>query len=191
MGKGCLIAVGVLVLVFIIIGSWFISNYNRVAILDEEVNKQWSQIDVVLQRRYDLIPNLVNTVKGYAAHEKGIFTEITKLRSQWAAAGSRDDKMKAARGLEGALSKLLLVAENYPDLKASENFLSLQAQLEGTENRIAVQRMRYNKAARNFNAYIRTFFGGFFAKKRGLTEPASYFEMEEKAKEVPKVDFNL
>ncbi|NOX97411.1 MAG: LemA family protein [Nitrospirae bacterium] len=189
MKKGCLVFIGILVLLIIIGGSWFISGYNRVVILDEEVNKQWAQIDVVLQRRYDLIPNLVNTVKGYAAHEKGLFTEVTRLRSQWAAAGSRDDKIKAARGMEGAISKLLLVTENYPDLKASENFLSLQAQLEGTENRIAVQRMRYNEAARNFNAYIRTFFGGFFARIRGLTKPVPYFEIENKAKEVPKVDF--
>ncbi len=189
MKKGCLIAVGILVLLAIIGGSWFISGYNRVVILNEDVNREWAQVDVVLQRRYDLIPNLVRTVKGYATHEKNIFIEVTKLRSQWAAATTREDKMKAARGAEGAISRLLLVVENYPKLKASENFLDLQAQLEGTENRISVQRMRYNEAARNFNAYIRTFFGGFFAGIRGLTKPVPYFEVEKKAKEVPIVKF--
>ena len=189
MKKGCLIAAGILLLVVIVFGSWFIKGYNQVATLDEAVNAGWRQVDTVLQRRYDLIPNLVNTVKGYASHEKEIFTEITKLRSQWGAAKTSGEKMAAARGMEGAISRLLLVAENYPNLKASENFLSLQAQLEGTENRIAVQRMRYNDAVRTFNTYIRTFFGGFFARIRGLTEPATYFEAEEKAREVPKVEF--
>lgn len=189
MKKGCLIVAGILLLVVIVFGSWFIKGYNRVAALDESVKAGWRQVDTVLQRRYDLIPNLVNTVKGYASHEKEIFTEITKLRSQWGAAKTSGEKMAAARGMEGAISRLLLVAENYPNLKASENFLSLQAQLEGTENRIAVQRMRYNDAVRTFNTYIRTFFGGFFAGMRELTEPAAYFEAEEKAREVPKVEF--
>ncbi len=189
MKKGCLVAAGIILLLIIFLGIWFISGYNRVVRLDEAVKASWRQVDTVLQRRYDLIPNLVNTVKGYAAHEREIFTEITKLRSQWASARTNQEKMKAARGMEGAISRLLLVAENYPDLKASENFLSLQTQLEGTENRIAVQRMRYNESVRTFNTYIRTLFGSFFARIRGLTEPAAYFEAEEKAREVPKVEF--
>ncbi len=189
MGKGCLVPIIIVVLLGIIAAVWYVSGYNRVARLDEQVSEQWHQIDVMLQRRYDLIDNLVRTVKGYAAHEEKIFTEVTKLRSQWAAAGTKEEKIEAAKGSGGVLSRLLLVAENYPDLKANENFLNLQAQLEGTENRIAVQRLRYNKAVKNFNAYIRTMFGEFFARKRDLTEPAPYFEIEDKAREVPKVEF--
>jgi len=189
MKKGCFIFAGILILLIIVSGAWFISGYNKVAKLDEAVKAGWRQVDTVLQRRYDLIPNLVNTVKGYATHEKEIFTEITRLRSQWASAGTGQEKMKAAGELEGAISRLLVVAENYPDLKASENFLSLQAQLEGTENRIAVQRMRYNETVQTFNTYIRTFPGNIFAGIRGLSEPAPYFEAEEKARKVPKVEF--
>ena len=189
MGKGCLVVVVVVLLLAVIVGGTYISNYNKVTRLDEAVKASWRQVDTVLQRRYDLIPNLVNTVKGYAVHEKEIFTEITRLRSQWANAKTSKGKIEAARGMEGAISRLLLVAENYPDLKASENFLSLQAQLEGTENRIAVQRMRYNDSVRIFNTYIRSFLGEFFARRRGLTEPAAYFEADVKAREVPKVEF--
>lgn len=189
MGKGCLVIGIVVALLAVIVVGVYISNYNKVARLDEAVKASWRQIDAVLQRRNDLIPNLVNTIKGYAAHEKEIFTEITKLRSQWGSAKTTEEKMKAARGMDGAISRLLLVAENYPNLKANENFLQFQSQLEGTENRIAVQRMRYNESVRTFNAYIRSFIGEFFARKRGLAEPAPYFEAEEKAREVPKVEF--
>jgi LemA protein len=181
-----LIVVGV---VLLMIGGWLIGGLNRVAILDEGVTAAWSQVDNQLQRRNDLIPNLVNTVKGYASHERNLFTEVTQLRSQWASAGSRADKIKAAEGMEGAISRLLLVAENYPDLKANQNFLTLQAQLEGTENRIAVERNRYNRAVQVFNSYIRTVAGGIFASLRGLDRPAEYFEAEAAAKSVPMVEF--
>ncbi|OGW76077.1 MAG: LemA family protein, partial [Omnitrophica bacterium RBG_13_46_9] len=142
-----------------------------------------------LQRRNDLIPNLVNTVKGYMTHEQQTFTEITKLRSQWGQAQTRKEKIDTANQLTDTLSKLLLVVENYPELKANQNFLSLQAQLEGTENRIAVERMRYNKAVQTFNAYQRTIFGSFFCNLRGLKEPRIYFEAAEGAKVVPEVRF--
>ncbi len=176
--------------VLLVIGlSWYISGLNRVVILNEAVKAEWSQVETQLQRRNDLIPNLVNTVKGYAAHEKGIFTEVTKLRSQWASASSRQDKIKTANKMTDAISKLLLVAENYPDLKANENFLTLQSQLEGTENRIAVARRRYNEKVRSFNTYIRTVFGSFFAKMRKLDKPEVYFKAEVTAKAVPKVKF--
>ncbi len=188
-GIGLGLLVGLIVVLFIIIGAgWYISGVNRVVRMEETVKGAWSQVETVLQRRVDLIPNLVSTVKGYAAHEKGLFTEITRLRSQWAKAATKKDKIAAARGLEGTISRLLLVAENYPALRASENFLALQAQLEGTENRIAVQRMRYNQAARDFNAYIRTVFGSFFAKKRSLVS-LPYFEAEKRATVVPEVKF--
>ena len=186
-GVGLLI--GLVVLLLVIIGaSWYISGVNKVVRMDEAVKGAWSQVETVLQRRVDLIPNLVNTVKGYATHEKKLFTEITKLRSQWGAATTKQGKIAAAKGLEGNISRLLLVAENYPNLKANENFLTLQAQLEGTENRIAVERMRYNQTARDFNAYIRTVFGSFFAKKRDLSA-LPYFEAEKGATTAPKVKF--
>ena len=187
-GLGLLVA-GLIVVFLVIIGAgWYISGVNRVVRMDEAVKGAWSQVETVLQRRVDLIPNLVSTVKGYATHEKGLFTEITKLRSQWGAATTKKGKIAAARGLEGTMSRLLLVAENYPNLKANENFLTLQAQLEGTENRIAVERMRYNQTARDFNAYIRTVFGSFFAKKRNLIS-LPYFEAEKNAASAPKVEF--
>lgn len=181
----------VVVLIALIVGvvAWYIRGLNYVVSLDEKVNEAWAQVETQLQRRYDLIPNLVNTVKGYASHEKELFTKITELRSQWAKAQTREEKIEKAGELERALSRLLLVAENYPDLKASQNFLTLQAQLEGTENRIAVARMRYNQAVRQFNTYIRTVFGSFFAKRRGLTKPYPYFKAEEKAAEAPVVKF--
>jgi len=181
-----LIVIGVIVLM---LAGWLIGGLNRVVLLDENVTASWSQVENQLQRRNDLIPNLVNTVKGYASHEKGLFTEITRLRSQWANAATKGDKIKAADGLGGAISRLLLVAENYPQLQASQNFLSLQAQLEGTENRIAVERNRYNRAVQAFNGYKRTIAGGIFASLRGLTKPAEYFEAEAAAKSVPKVEF--
>jgi LemA protein len=189
MGKTGIIILAVLILLGLICAGWYISGVNKVVTLDEEVTEGWAQIEAQLQRRHDLIPNLVNTVKGYASHEKDLFTEVTRLRSQWGAAKTKGEKIGAARGLEGAISRLLLVAENYPDLKASENFLALQSQLEGTENRIAVARTRYNRGVKVFNAYIRTVFGSFFAKRRNLTEPAPYFEAEETATEVPEVKF--
>ena len=187
-GLGLLVA-GLIVVFLVIIGAgWYISGVNRVVRMDEAVKGAWSQVETVLQRRVDLIPNLVSTVKGYATHEKELFTEITKLRSQWGAATTKKDKIAAARGMGGTISRLLLVAENYPNLKANENFLTLQAQLEGTENRIAVERMRYNRTARDFNAYIRTVFGSFFARKRSLVS-LPYFEAEKAATSAPKVKF--
>lgn len=179
----------VLLVILFMFGGWIIGGLNKIVILDEAVSESWSQVENQLQRRNDLIPNLVNTVKGYAAHEKEILTEVTRLRSQWANAETRGEKIAAAEGLGGVLSKLLLVAENYPQLKANENFLSLQAQIEGTENRIAVERNRYNRSVKTFNTYIRTVFGSFFAGLRGLKNPAEYFQVEEAVKAVPKVEF--
>jgi len=187
--KNVWIVVGIIALVVLITVGWFIGGLNHVVQLDEAVNSAWAQIDNQLQRRNDLIPNLVNTVKGYASHEKALLTEITELRSQWGKAQTRQEKIDTANQMTQALSKLLLVAENYPDLKANQNFLALQSQLEGTENRIAVERMRYNNAVKVFNAYRRTVFGSMFASMRGLTQPREYFEAAEGAKEVPQVKF--
>lgn len=181
-----LIVVAVLVVIF---AGWYISGVNRVVTLHEEVAASWAQVENQLQRRADLIPNLVNTVKGYMIHEKELLTKVTELRSRWTQATGSQEKIEIAGQMGAALSRLLLVVENYPQLKANENFLSLQAQLEGTENRIAVERMRYNRAVKAFNTYIRTVFGSFFASRRNLNNPEPYFEVEEAAREVPKVEF--
>lgn len=188
MKKGLLILIVVVVLL-LSLGGWLIGGLNRVVILDENVNQAWAQVENQLQRRNDLIPNLVNTVKGYASHETGLFTRVTELRSQWGKAATRGEKIATAREMGGVLTRLLLVAENYPDLKANQNFLTLQSQLEGTENRIAVERRRYNQTVMAFNSYRRTVFGSLFASLRGLTKPAEYFEAEEGATRVPEVKF--
>lgn len=188
MKKGWLVLAIALVVILGLAG-WLIRGLNDVVILDENVDKSWAQVENQLQRRNDLIPNLVKTVKGYAGQERTVFTEVTKMRSQWEQADSREKKMEAARGMDNLISRLFLVVENYPELKSNQNFLTLQSQLEGTENRIAVERRRYNEAVGVFNAYRRTVFGSLFATMRGLNQPAEYFSVEEGAKEVPQVEF--
>lgn len=187
--KNLFVALGVLAVLALGIFGWYKNGYNRAIALDEQVKSSWAQVENQLQRRFDLIPNLVNTVKGYAAHEKQILTEITQLRSQWGAAPSVADKVEVANQLTGMLSRLIAVSENYPDLKANQNFLQFQVQLEGTENRISVERMRYNQAVQVFNAYQRSFFGRFFTAQAGVNQPAVYFKADEKSKEVPQVNF--
>ena len=192
MKKGLVIALGVVAAIGIMVIAMiagFIGINNNLVALQENVHSQWGQVETVLQRRYDLIPNLVNTVKGYAAHEKGVLEEVTRLRSQWGSAKTIDEKVKAADQLEGGLSRLLLVVERYPDLKANANFRDLQYELAGTENRIAVERQRYNDAARAYNTAVRQFPASFVASLRGFTANAPYFEAVAPAKEVPKVDF--
>jgi LemA protein len=187
--KNFVIGLAVVAGIGLMLFGWYKNGYNHIITLDEQVKSSWAQVENQLQRRFDLIPNLVNTVKGYAAHEKDLLTEVTKLRSQWSAAPSVPEKVEAANQLTGALSRLIAVSENYPDLKANQNFLTLQSQLEGTENRIAVERMRYNQAVQAFNAYQRSLFGHFFAGQVGLNQPAVYFKVDEAAKAVPQVSF--
>jgi len=187
--KQLLIVLGVIAVIGFMIFGWYQRGYNTMIALDQQVKSSWAQVENQLQRRFDLIPNLVNTVKGYAEHEKTILEDVTRLRSQWAAAPSVPEKVEAANALTGALSRLLLVSENYPNLKADQTFLTLQSQLEGTENRIAVERMRYNQAVEQFNAYQRSFFGRFFAGQVGLTQPAVYFKAQEGAAQTPVVKF--
>jgi len=163
---------------------------NRLVALHENAQTAWAQVETVLQRRYDLIPNLVATVKGYAKHEKGLLEEVTRLRSQWGAARTVDEKVKAAGQLEGTLSRLLLVAEQYPDLKANQGFRDLQHELAGTENRISVERQRYNEAVRAYNTAVRQFPGSLVAGIRGFSADATYFEAAAPAKQTPKVDFD-
>ena len=180
-------AVVLLVLIALVLlgGCAMVGKYNRIQSLDEGVDSAWAQVETVLQRRYDLIPNLVETVKGFAAQEKEVLTEVTELRSRWAAAGTPAEKAEAAGGLERALGCLLLVSERYPDLKSNQNFLALQSQLEGTENRISVERRRYNEALKAYNSYVRKFPQNLL----GFDTREGYFESEEAAAEAPKVDF--
>src|SRR5580704_2167085 len=187
--KNLLIAIVVLVIFGFIGFGWYQSGYNQMVTLNQNVKSSWAQVENQLQRRFDLIPNLVNTVKGYAAHEKDILEEVTRLRSQWGQAANIPDKVAAANSLGSALSRLLMVSENYPNLKADENFLELQSQLEGTENRISVERMRYNQAVQQFNTYQQSLFGSFFASMTHLTQPAVYFKAPEQAEQAPVVKF--
>jgi len=175
-------------------------GYNSLVQMDENVNQAWAQVDNQYQRRADLIPNLVNTVKGYADFEKGVLTEVTELRSQVgqvkisAADLSDEDKFKkfqdAQDKLSGALSRLLVVSENYPQLKANENFLQLQAQLEGTENRIAVERKKFNEAVQTYNTSIRSFPTLISAKIFGFKEK-QYFKSAPGSDKVPGVNFDF
>lgn len=200
---GCLIG---LVIVLLIFGGWYIGTRNHLVKLDEAVNAQWGQVQNDYQRRYDLIPNLVNTVKGYAAHERETFEAVTNARArvgqvavQPGPPGSTTDVTtnpqamaqyeQAQAGLSNALSRLLVVSERYPELKANQNFLELQSQLEGTENRIAVERKRYNDVARDYNTAIRQFPGSLAASMGGF-KPKAYFQVTNPAAtEAPKVDF--
>lgn len=176
---------GVVIAILVLAGLAGFATYNGIVTKDEAIDSAWAQVENVLQRRYDLIPNLVNTVKGYAKHEKELFEEITRLRSQWTSAQGTDAKAQAATQLEGALARLMVVVENYPDLKASQNFIALQDELAGTENRISVERGRYNEAVRAYNTAVRRFPGNLFSfKKRD-----AYFEAEKSAAAAPKVAF--
>jgi LemA protein len=179
----------IVILVLLLVGFLVIwGGYNKAVRFDEKVSSQWAQVENVLVRRFDLIPNLVETVKGYAGHEKELFEHIADTRTKYFQAQGVAAKAQAAGQVEGVLSRLLLLREQYPELKANQNFLKLQDQLEGTENRIAVERMRYNEAVRAVNTYKRSFFGRSFCNMAGV-EKAEYFEATEEQKVVPKVEF--
>ena len=187
------IGTGVIILIVlgvVLLGIFFAvwGGYNKAVRFDEAVQEQWAQVETVLVRRFDLIPNLVETVKGYATHEKELFEHIAEARTKYFQAPSIAGKAQSASQLQGALSRLLLLREQYPELKANQNFLKLQDQLEGTENRIAVERKRYNEAVRAVNTYARSFFGRSFCGMAGV-EKAEYFEATEEQKATPKVKF--
>jgi len=167
---------------------WYISTRNDIIRLDETINQTMSEIDNQLQRRSDLIPNFVNTVRGYAAHESQVFSDIADARSRLAGAGTVEEKAAGYNEMQSALSRLLVVVEQYPDLKANQNFIALQDELAGTENRIAVARKRYNDSVSSFNTRIRTFPGSVVAGNMGFS-PKAYFEIAESAREVPEVNF--
>jgi LemA protein len=180
--------VAVVILIGVSVWGWYVKTYNGLVVLDETANTAWAQIETELQRRYDLVPNLVNTVKGYATHEDKVLTAVTEARSRVGSARTIDDKMAANGELSSALSRLLVVSENYPNLKANQNFLDLQVQLEGTENRITVSRKRYNDAVLQYNTALRGLFEQFVAKHMGL-ERKKLFESAQAAEKAPEVKF--
>jgi LemA protein len=177
------------VLLAIVLGGWAMSVNNHLVALQEQMKGSWAQVETVLQRRYDLVPNLVATVKGYAEHEKELFENVARLRSQWSAAQSVSEKAKTASAMEGALARLLVVAENYPELKASQNFRDLQFELAGTENRISVERQRYNETVRAYNTSVRQMPTSLVASFFGFQSSDAYFDAAPEAKEAPKVQF--
>ncbi|MFC1595971.1 LemA family protein [Candidatus Margulisiibacteriota bacterium] len=181
----------VLVVIFVILiasGGWFFGVRNNLIVMDENIKGKWAQVENQMQRRYDLIPNLVNTVKGYARHEKEIFTQIAEARAKLAGASSVKDKIRASNSMEGALSRLLLIVERYPNLKASANFTRLMDELAGSENRMAVARKFYNEAVQVYNRSIRMFPASIVATISNF-EKADYFQIEQKVKLAPKVQF--
>jgi len=183
-------AVLVIVLILaVVVGGSYVSAKNQMVALNESVKSNWSEVDVNLQRRADLIPNLVETVKGYAAHEQTVFDDIAKARSSLLGAQTPQDKIAANNQLDGAIGRLLLIVENYPKLQANENFLRLQDELAGTENRIAVARKRYNDSLQAYNTYIGQFPNSIFAGWAGFQRNNAYFEASEASRAVPKVSF--
>src|SRR5580765_177355 len=186
-----LIILVVLIIIALLVGSSFISRRNQMAIKREAVNASWAQVDVVLQRRSDLIPNLVETVKGFAQHETEVFDEIARARAGYMNATTPADKIAANSQLEASLAKVLLLTENYPLLKSNENFLRLQDELAGTENRIAVERRRYNETVQDYNTYISLFPNSLVASFAGFTRNDAYFRTDEGARTAPKVDFDF
>lgn len=190
MVKKILLGAALLIVVLVLfVGARAVGTYNSLVQLSEAVDGSWAQVETVLQRRYDLIPNLVNTVKGFAEQEREVFTEVTRLRSQWGAARSPQEKAEASTGLEGALGRLLLVAERYPELKSNQNFIALQDELAGTENRIAVERRRYNESVRTYNTAVRQFPANIVAGFTGFERKDDYFSAASEAQAAPKVEF--
>jgi LemA protein len=186
-----IVIVIMLVILALILGSSYVGRRNQMAIKHEAVNAAWAQVDVVLQRRADLIPNLVQTVKGFAVHEEQVFSEIAQARSALIGARTPADKIAANGALDSALSRLLVITENYPQLKSNENFLRLQDELAGTENRIAVERRRYNEVVQDYNTFIATFPNSLVASMSGFTRNDAYFKTEEGARTAPKVNFDF
>jgi LemA protein len=186
--RNLIIAGVVLLVVVFLFYSLFQGSYNTFVTLDETVKSSWAQVENQLQRRYDLIPNLVETVKGYAKQEKDVLIEVTNARARVGGAGKIPDKIAANNELSSALSRLLVVVEKYPDLKSNQNFLRLQDELAGTENRIAVERRRYNEAVQSYNVAVRSFPGNIVAGVFGF-EQAAFFAAPAAAKATPQVKF--
>jgi LemA protein len=186
--KTILIIAGIVIVLLLIPYSYLKGTYNSLVTMDEGVKAAWAQVENQLQRRFDLIPNLVETVKGYARHEREVFIQVAQARAKVGDAGSVDAKIEANNQLSTALSRLLLVVERYPDLKANDNFIRLQDELAGTENRIAVERRRYNELVKDYNIRIRSFPTNLVAGMFGF-EKAAFFEVPKDAQAAPKVKF--
>lgn len=188
--KAGVIVLVVLAVIALLVGGTYVGSRNQMVTKNEAVKSAWAQVDVVLQRRADLIPNLVQTVKGYAVQEQTVFGEIAKARSALLSASTPAQKIAANGQLDSALGRLLVLVENYPQLKSNENFLRLQDELAGTENRIAVERRRYNETVQDYNTYISLFPNSLVASLAGFTRNDAYFKTDEGARQAPKVDFN-
>ena len=189
MGKASIVLIVVIVIGLIAFGQ-YVGVRNTLVAKNEAVKSSWSQVDVVLQRRADLIPNLVETVKGYAKQEQTVFGDIARARSSLLSAGTPQEKIVANQQLDGALGRLLLIVENYPQLKSNENFMRLQDELAGTENRIAVERKRYNDTLQDYNTYIQQFPHNIFANWAGFKPNSAYFAASEGSRQAPKVNFS-
>ena len=185
-----LAVLGVLTLICLIVGGAYVSSRNEMVRKNEAIKQAWSQVDVVLQRRADLIPNLVATVKGYAQQEQKVFGDIANARAGLLNARTPGEKIAANGQLDGAIGRLLAIAENYPNLKSDRNFRALQDELAGTENRIAVERRRYNEALQDYNTYVGLFPNNIFAGWAGFQRNNDYFAASEGARVAPKVDFS-
>jgi len=179
-----IVLVVVLLLVF-----WVIGKYNSFVVLNESITNQWAQVENQLQRRFDLIPNVISTVKGITKQEQEVFGMLAEARTRYAGSTTVDEKAKTAGEVESSLARLLVIAENYPELKSSQSFRDLTVELEGTENRISVERMKYNDLVKNLNASVKMFPNSILASIFGVEERV-YFEITEEAATVPKVDFS-
>src|SRR5215475_13286522 len=188
MGKAVIVIVILALIAFAAFGQ-YVGVRNTLVTKNEAVKAAWSQVDIVLQRRADLIPNLVETVKGFAQQEVTVFGDIAKARSALLSAGTPADKIAANNQLDGAIGRLLVVVENYPQLKSNENFQRLQDELAGTENRIAVERRRYNDTLQDYNTYVLQFPASLFAASAGFKQNDAYFKAAEGSREAPKVNF--
>jgi len=188
MSKGLIVLVVLVVVVLALFGQ-YVGVRNQLVAKDQAVKAAWSQVDIVLQRRADLIPNLVETVKGYAQQEVTVFGDIAKARSALLSAQTPSDKIAANQQLDGALGRLLVIVENYPQLKSNENFMRLQDELAGTENRIAVERKRYNDALQDYNTYVLQFPNNLYSGFAGYKQNPAYFQAAEGSRVAPKVDF--
>ena len=189
--KAVIVILVVLLILALVIGGAYVGRRNQMVIKREAVNAAWAQVDVVLQRRADLIPNLVETVKGYAVQEQTVFGDIAAARAALIGAKTPSDKIAANGQLDTALGRLLVIVENYPQLKSNENFMRLQDELAGTENRIAVERRRYNDAVQDYNTYISLFPNNLVASIAGFARNNAYFKTEEGARQAPKVNFDF
>jgi LemA protein len=187
--KIALIVVVVVLLAVLAFGGKYVSIRNDLVTKKESVSAAWSQVDVALQRRADLIPNLVETVKGYAKHEEGVMDAVASARAALIGAKTPQDKIAANNQLDGALGRLLVVVENYPNLKANENFLRLQDELAGTENRIAIERRKYNETVQSYNTQIQLFPNNIVASFSGFQREDAYFKTEPGTRTAPKVAF--